>query len=318
MDFITLITVEEREIAQQVMEHIRYNGINAYVAENIEQDIAKWDVMVDGSKVLEANDLLSRFLEENDLNQLVDDQTFETESNEPDYSYSYNESAYEASQKSHSGNAKVVAFIIAAILFGVRFYMKYEKQNRENHQMEYLSNFNHYGLYGDDNTSDVSETIPTEDATDNSEEMTVALPEVTATEVVDNSRMTLQSWERSIQRENNGCPKDIGKGLVFTKAKMVGSKISYDYIVKEQFVQFYDTSDCDQAQVSQIKKDLMKDVYNELKGNALIFGDDYLDQMASLGISINYRYFKKGEKNPFQTITITARELRNFQKGSRA
>ena len=317
MDVITLITVEEREIAQQMMEHIRYNGINAYVAENIEQNIAKWDVMVDGSKVLEANDLLSCFMEENDLNQLVDDQTFETESSESDSNYSYKESAYEASQKSHSGNAKVVAFIIAAILFGVRFYMKYEKQNRENHQMEYLSNFNHYGLYSNDNTTDDVAPI-TEELSNADEEMTVALPEVTATEVVDDSRMTLQSWERSIQRENNGCPKDIGKGLVFTKAKMVGSKISYDYIVKEQFVQFYDTSDCDQAQVSQIKKDLMKDVYNELKGNALIFGDDYLDQMASLGISINYRYFKKGEKNPFQTITITARELRNFQKGSRA
>lgn len=317
MDFITLITVEEREIAQQVMEHIRYNGINAYVAENIEQDIAKWDVMVDGSRVLEANDLLSCFLEENDLNQLVDDQTFETESSESDSNYSYKESAYEASLKSHSGNTKVLAFIAAAILFGVRFYMKYEKQNRENHQMEYLSNFNHYGLYSNDNTTDDVAPI-TEELSNADEEMTVALPEVTATEVVDNSRMTLQSWERSIQRENNGCPKDIGKGLVFTKAKMVGSKISYDYIVKEQFVQFYDTSDCDQAEVSQIKKDLMKDVYNELKGNALIFGDDYLDQMASLGISINYRYFKKGEKNPFQTITITARELRNFQKGSRA
>lgn len=317
MDFITLITVEEREIAQQMMEHIRYNGINAYVAENIEQDIAKWDVMVDGSRVLEANDLLSRFLEENDLNQLVDDQTFETESSETDSNYSYKESAYEASLKSHSGNTKVLAFIAAAILFGVRFYMKYEKQNRENHQMEYLSNFNHYGLYSNDNTTDDVAPI-TEELSNADEEMTVALPEVTATEVVDNSRMTLQSWERSIQRENNGCPKDIGKGLVFTKAKMVGSKISYDYIVKEQFVQFYDTSDCDQAEVSQIKKDLMKDVYNELKGNALIFGDDYLDQMASLGISINYRYFKKGEKNPFQTITITARELRNFQKGSRA
>lgn len=317
MDFITLITVEEREIAQQMMEHIRYNGINAYVAENIEQDIAKWDVMVDGSRVLEANDLLSCFLEENDLNQLVDDQTFETESSESDSNYSYKESAYEASLKSHSGNTKVLAFIAAAILFGVRFYMKYEKQNRENHQMEYLSNFNHYGLYSNDNTTDDVAPI-TEELSNADEEMTVALPEVTATEVVDNSRMTLQSWERSIQRENNGCPKDIGKGLVFTKAKMVGSKISYDYIVKEQFVQFYDTSDCDQAEVSQIKKDLMKDVYNELKGNALIFGDDYLDQMASLGISINYRYFKKGEKNPFQTITITARELRNFQKGSRA
>ena len=317
MDFITLITVEEREIAQQVMEHIRYNGINAYVAENIEQDIAKWDVMVDGSRVLEANDLLSCFLEENDLNQLVDDQTFETESSESDSNYSYKESAYEASLKSHSGNTKVLAFIAAAILFGVRFYMKYEKQNRENHQMEYLSNFNHYGLYSNDNTTDDVAPI-TEELSNADEEMTVALPEVTATEVVDNSRMTLQSWERSIQRENNGCPKDIGKGLVFTKAKMVGSKISYDYIVKEQFVQFYDTSDCDQAEVSQIKKDLMKDVYNELKGNALIFGDDYLDQMASLGISINYRYFKKGEKNPFQTITITARELRSFQKGSRA
>ena len=317
MDFITLITVEEREIAQQLMEHIRYNGINAYVAENIEQDIAKWDVMVDGSRVLEANDLLSCFLEENDLNQLVDDQTFETESSESDSNYSYKESAYEASLKSHSGNTKVLAFIAAAILFGVRFYMKYEKQNRENHQMEYLSNFNHYGLYSNDNTTDDVAPI-TEELSNADEEMTVALPEVTATEVVDNSRMTLQSWERSIQRENNGCPKDIGKGLVFTKAKMVGSKISYDYIVKEQFVQFYDTSDCDQAEVSQIKKDLMKDVYNELKGNALIFGDDYLDQMASLGISINYRYFKKGEKNPFQTITITARELRSFQKGSRA
>lgn len=317
MDFITLITVEEREIAQQMMEHIRYNGINAYVAENIEQDIAKWDVMVDGSRVLEANDLLSCFLEENDLNQLVDDQTFETESSESDSNYSYKESAYEASLKSHSGNTKVLAFIAAAILFGVRFYMKYEKQNRENHQMEYLSNFNHYGLYSNDNTTDDVAPI-TEELSNADEEMTVALPEVTATEVVDNSRMTLQSWERSIQRENNGCPKDIGKGLVFTKAKMVGSKISYDYIVKEQFVQFYDTSDCDQAEVCQIKKDLMKDVYNELKGNALIFGDDYLDQMASLGISINYRYFKKGEKNPFQTITITARELRNFQKGSRA
>ena len=317
MDFITLITVEEREIAQQMMEHIRYNGINAYVAENIEQDIAKWDVMVDGSRVLEANDLLSCFLEENDLNQLVDDQTFETESSESDSNYSYKESAYEASLKSHSGNTKVLAFIAAAILFGVRFYMKYEKQNRENHQMEYLSNFNHYGLYSNDNTTDDVAPI-TEELSNADEEMTVALPEVTATEVVDNSRMTLQSWERSIQRENNGCPKDIGKGLVFTKAKMVGSKISYDYIVKEQFVQFYDTSDCDQAEVSQIKKDLMKDVYNELKGNALIFGDDYLDQMASLGISINYRYFKKGEKNPFQTITITARELRSFQKGSRA
>lgn len=317
MDFITLITVEEREIAQQMMEHIRYNGINAYVAENIEQDVAKWDVVVDGSRVLEANDLLSCFLEENDLNQLVDDQTFETESSESDSNYSYKESAYEASLKSHSGNTKVLAFIAAAILFGVRFYMKYEKQNRENHQMEYLSNFNHYGLYSNDNTTDDVAPI-TEELSNADEEMTVALPEVTATEVVDNSRMTLQSWERSIQRENNGCPKDIGKGLVFTKAKMVGSKISYDYIVKEQFVQFYDTSDCDQAEVSQIKKDLMKDVYNELKGNALIFGDDYLDQMASLGISINYRYFKRGEKNPFQTITITARELRNFQKGSRA
>ena len=290
---------------------------NAYVAENIEQDVAKWDVVVDGSRVLEANDLLSCFLEENDLNQLVDDQTFETESSESDSNYSYKESAYEASLKSHSGNTKVLAFIAAAILFGVRFYMKYEKQNRENHQMEYLSNFNHYGLYSNDNTTDDVAPI-TEELSNADEEMTVALPEVTATEVVDNSRMTLQSWERSIQRENNGCPKDIGKGLVFTKAKMVGSKISYDYIVKEQFVQFYDTSDCDQAEVSQIKKDLMKDVYNELKGNALIFGDDYLDQMASLGISINYRYFKRGEKNPFQTITITARELRNFQKGSRA
>lgn len=119
----------------------------------------------------------------------------------------------------------------------------------------------------------------------------------------------MKTFQQMINVVNSQTPIDTGYGIVINSIFMEGKTIYYDAVV----------TDTDISDVLAINPELMKDILKPAMAKS--FYDSFkssgiLNNMVSMGISLNFRFYKENASDPILTIPVSAREIKRLGEES--
>ena len=283
MEYSLLTLVENQDLAIRISDYLKSNEVYSYAAQDMEYGYGQWGVYVDESKATIAQQLLDSYV----------DPVSENESGySPNWTYGNEQPqapAYSSSTRSGSSSRWVYYFLVGLVVFGVRIFIKMNR-NKTYQPVDYTSMMPKYNNYADRILSD---DVKWRNDTTKSESFS--------------NKITLEDIRAEIEASSKNLPEQIDSGLTLKRTSMKGSKILYVYTVKNGF-------ELDESSGVPIKKEIAQNVYELLKTNKSIYGNDYFDQLADLGISFNYIYYHEGEKAPYKTVSVPASYVKKFDK----
>ena len=290
MEYTLLTLVEEKDLALQILEFLKTNGVDSYVDVATNYDSDQWGVYIDESKASLSQDLLNSFYE----------QEYEQGYNQTDYAAtpqaedSSNHSNYYSSSESGSSSKWLYTLIVALVIGGIRFYIKHHNDEQHYQNTVDLLDMVHQKSYYDRGNNYTIKMTDFDKNNDDTQEQVLETPK--------KRNVTLDDIRLFVDKESKKMPQKISDELELTKISLKGAKLCVDVKHNNEF----DLRDMNKETLNALKRLLAKDAYDSYSINKMTFGDDFFEQLVTLGVSFEYRFFAKGSNVAETTINIPA------------